>query len=763
METEFKEQVTCSEAIVPNHTKYAQYSIREYLPNAIDGLKLVNRRILWTSRNITNKTKAYSLISETMKYLHPHGDASIYGALIRLCQSFTQAYPLVTPYGNVGAIGSAARPAAARYLDVGRSDFTYDLFFARVNQKTLNYIPDELNIGVEPTFLIPIIPFALMTGVNGIGMAFKSEIPMYHFSGICDLTIKYIQNRKSIKFHPKEFYNEFSHYLVPAYPQYSLIRNWTQLQEHYAQGDFNCPIVIDGCMDVYPGKVHLRSIPVGISYPQILEHLKQEKAKPSFISANVNEVANLLAATEVGDIKVDLKRDSDIFNILDQLKKELSFTRSVTPIFNFSDHNGMVYQLTPYLIIEKWYIERYRSVLGDLKITQRDLNNQKREIEAKVIVVDHTDEVTDIVKSSASDDEAVERLVAKFSKYHLSVLQARYILTLSLSQLTRYGRDKLLYDLEVINKKIVEHTEKFQDIDKIIIDDIVWLKEKYANKIPRKCIVPDYIGCLHIKDRGIVQVRSIPELAHQMGRWKKEDPSIELYPYGKSYHYKYLINKGYGEYPLCFPKVFKANDMRTTKYKAKSTIILNDGQIYRMDGITYPKDKSTDLFTPISDSFSAITNKFILEQHEYSEIPKRRQADAFGIKTDMIFVSSVVGPELIVAFYDKKEVNMLHIGKYKIGERLTIPVISKAEIVGIYRPNDPIAITIDDKYLNRCIVKYLYFKDGETLLDGKNHVVVYLNRKTTSNHKSIVEVVKGRDLYGIQRLTKATKTEYDFL
>ena len=761
METEFKEEVTCSEAIVPNHMKYARYSMREFLPNAIDGLKLINRRILWVNRNTTGKIKASKLVSDTMASLHPHGDSSIYGAMIRLCQSFTQPYPLVTAYGNVGAVGNAARPAASRYLDVGRSEFAYDLFFSKVNLKTLSYIPDELNVGTEPTFLIPIIPFALISGVNGIGMGFKSEIPMYYFNDVCELTLKYIQYRKSMRFNPKEFYIEFAKYLTPAYPQYSLVRNWAQLYDHYCKGDFDCPIVLDGCMDVYPGKVHLRSIPVGNSFLQILDHLKEEKAKPSFISANVNEVANLLAATDVSDIKVDLKRDVNVFEILEQLKKELSFTKSITPIFNFSDHNGMVYQLTPYLILEKWYIERYRSVLGDLKITQKDLNNQKREIEAKVIVVDHTDKVTNIVKSSSCDEEAIVRLMAAFTKQKLSALQARYILSLSLSQLTRYGRDRLLQDLDTVTKKIEAHTAKFQDVDKIISDDIVWIKDKYATKISRKCILPDYIGCLHM-EKGIVQVRSIPELAHQLGRWMKENPSIELYPAGKSYHYKYLNNKGFAEYPLCFPKAFRADDMRSTKNKARSTIILNDGQVYRMEGITCPKDKTTEQFTPISDSFTAINKKFILESHEYSEIPKRLQADAFGIKTDMIFVSPTIGQTLIVAFYDTKEVNTIHIGKYNIGDRLTISLLSKAKVIGIYRPNDPIAITVDDNFLNRCLIKYLYFKDGETLLDGKNHVILYLNRKTTSNHKTLVQVVKGRELYGIQHLNKA-KNDCDFM
>lgn len=759
METEFREELTASEAIVPNHQKFAQYTMREFLPDVVDGLKLVNRRIIWVSRGFTGKVKASKLISDTMASLHPHGDNSIYGAAVRLCQNFTQAYPLITPYGNVGAIGNAARPAAARYLDVGRSDFAYDLFFARTNQKTLSYIPDELNVGTEPAFFIPVIPFALISGVSGIGMGFRTEIPVYYFTDICDLTLKYIQKRQDVRFHPKDFYIEFAKHLVPSYPQYCMIRNWNQLYDKYCSGEFQCPIVIDGCLDVYPNKVHLRSIPVGVSYPDILEHLKQEKAKPSFISAHVNEVANLLAATDIGDIKVELKRDCNVFDILDHLKKELNFTKTIHPIFNFSNHLGMVYQLTPYLIIEKWYIERYRSVLGDLKLTQKSLNTQKREIEAKVIVVDHTDKVTSIVKSSAGDEEAVKRLMEAFSKQKLTELQAHYILGLSLSQLTRYGRDRLLQDLEMVNKKIVEHTEKFKDVDRIIMDDILWLKSKYAGKIERRCILPDYIGCIHVGNHGIVQVRTVPELAHQLGRWIKEDPVIEMYPDGKSYHYKYLNGKGSEEYPLNFPKVFKAQDYRTTKLKARWTLFLNDGQIYRMNGLTYPKDKVSQ-FTPACDSFTGITKKFIVESHECTEIPLRKQADALGIQTDLIFISPTIGQTVIVAFYDVKEVNVVHIGKYNIKDRLTIPMTSKAEIIGIYRPNDPIAITVEEKYLNRCTVKHLYFKDGETLLDGKQHVAVYLNRKTTSNHKSLVQVIKSRDIYGITHLNKASGLDF---
>ena len=765
MDTEFKEQVTAAEAILPNHMTYAQYSMREFLPSYVDGLKLINRRILWTLGSEKGKIKAAKLIADTLASIHPHGTSSIYGALIRLCQSFTQAYPLIMPYGNVGAVGKAARAASERYLDIGRSDFAYDVFFSRVNTKTFSYIPDEMNVGYEPTFFIPIIPFSLMAGGTlGIGVGYKAELPMYYFTDICNLTLKYIQYRKAnVKFHPEQFNMEFAKYLLPAYAQYSLIRNGDELYNHYCKGDFTCRIVLDGCMDVYPNKVHLRSVPYGKSYPDIFEHLKNEKAKPSFVSANVNEVANLLAATETGDIKVTLKRDSDIFEILDQLKKELSFTVKITPIFNFSDHEGKVYQFTPYMLIEKWYIERFRSVLGDLKITQSDLNKQKREIEAKVIIVDNTDKVTDIIKTSISSEEAIVRLMDAFAANRLSALQAEYILSLSLSQLTRYGRDNLLKDLEVVNEKIKVHTEKFKDIDQIIMDDIVWLRDKYASVIPRKCNVPEYIGCIHINNNGIVQFRSIPELAHQLGRWTNENPRIEMYPDGKCYHFKYVDGKGYEEYPLCFPKVFKAHNFLTTKYKAKSTVILNDGLIYRADGIVCPnKGKSLAQYTPIGDEFSAITNRHILEIHKASDAPKRLQSNAMGVKTDIMYVSPIVDESLVVVYYDKKEVNTIHVGVFKPGERLVISLISKAEIIGIYRLQDPIAFTVKDQYLNRCTVKHLYFKDAESLLGNEKHITISLNTKRTSNNKTLVQIIKGRELYGIQHLTKI-KNSYDFI
>ena len=758
MDTSFKDEVTAAELVPVNHSEFAKYTMREFIPNFIDGLKLVYRRVLWTLGSSSGKQKCAKLIADTMGELHPHGDASIYSGLIRLCQPFSQCLSFINPLGNCGSYGGA-RAAAPRYLDLERSPFACDLFFNGVNTKTFSYVPNELNTGVEPASFIPVIPTALIVGANSIGVGFKSAIPFYNFVGVCNLAIKYIQCRKDMLFHPKDFYSEFATFMIPDFPSWSLLRNTDDILENYSKGNFDAPIVTDGCMDVFPGKILLKSIPYGNAFQQILVKLKEEMTKPSFISANVNEVANLMAAVDVGDIKISLKRGVDVFEILDELKRCLGFTRSFTPIWNFSDNGGTVYRLTPYQLIEKWYVERYRSILGDLKITQRELNTQKREIEAKVIVVDNTDDVTNIVKTSASKDEAIRRLVTRFKEQKLSQLQAEYILTLSLSQLTKEGKDKLVQDLETVNKKIAEHTAKFSDVDKLVIDAIINVKDKYASKIHRRCLLPDFYGCIHINGNGIIQIRSLQELAHQVRRWGNENISIEVYPSGRIHHVKYLDAKGFTEDKLCFPKAFKAHDFKTTKNTPTCTIVLNDGLIYRVDSMIRP---TKGQFIAADTKFSAITAKRTLEIHRVTDVPKRLQANALGVQTEIKFISPTVSDILAVAYYDSKEQNLIHIALVKDGERIPLSVLSKPVVAGIFRPKDPMAITIDDKYLNRCNVKHLFFSSVESLMGKETHIIVYLNRKTTSNGLNLTQIYKSIDLYGVMHINK-TKDVYEFV
>lgn len=758
MESEFKDEMLSSELVPINHQKYAEYTILEFIPNMIDGLKLVYRRILWTLGTNAIRHKASKLVASTMESLHPHGDQSIYSGMIRLCQPFEQCLPLIEAFGNVGSVGGA-RAAAPRYLDITRSSFACDLFFNNTNSRTLTYIPNELNDGYEPAYLIPVIPTALIIGGLSIGCGFKSQIPFWDFANVCDLTIRYIQLRKDPNFHPKDHFQELAKYFVPDFPVYSLVRNMTEITLLATQGDFSKPIIMDGCMDIFPDKVHIRSIPYGKEFMRVQERLQEEMAKPSFLSSHVNEFGNLMAATDIGNIKISLKRGVDVFEILDELKSQLWFTRGYFPITNYSDKNSVVYNYNPYQLIERWYTERYRSVLGDLKFTQRDLNNRYREVEAKLIIVDHTDTVTDIVKTSMNATEATHRLVEAFRAEKLTLLQAEYILELNLAQLTRQGKDKLLEDMAALQTQIKDQAEKFNHVDELIIDAIVKVRDKYKDKIPYRCIIPDYVGCLHIHPNGVIQVRSVQEMIHQLHRWPNADVSIEMYPSGKSYHMKVVDGRPVPETTLCYPKAFKAHDFVTTKYKPKCTIVLNSGQIYRVDGYAVPP-KGQYIFC--GDEFTGITGKGIVCRFKATDITRRLNAAALGVQTDLVFVSPVVEDEMIVVYYDIKQQNQVCIQKVKVGDKLLYPVMSRPKPFLMVRPQDPLAFTVDANVLYHCNVKHLMFKDASVVMGDDPTVTLFLTRRATSNGKTLVQAIKGDDVYSVQSLKKASNL-YEFL
>ena len=135
-------ETTASAIAVENMEKYGKYTILEALPNYIDGLRLVHRRILVTVGNTTERVKGSAVIGDTMRDYHPHGDSGIWDAVVRLCQPFNQCQPLLHSEGNVGAYGGGSA-AAPRYLDVTSAEFTRDVYINATNPKTWIYVPRE--------------------------------------------------------------------------------------------------------------------------------------------------------------------------------------------------------------------------------------------------------------------------------------------------------------------------------------------------------------------------------------------------------------------------------------------------------------------------------------------------------------------------------------------------------------------------------------------------------------------------------------------
>jgi hypothetical protein len=339
------------------------------------------------------------------------------------------------------------------------------------------------------------------------------------------------------------------------------------------------------------------------------------------------------------------------------------------------------------------------------------------------------------------------------------MLQARYILSLNLSQLTRQGKDKLLADLASIRVQLQEHTEKFNHVDEIIIKDIERVRDRYKARIPYRCIIPDYIGCIHIHPNGVIQVRSVQELIHQVHRWQNTNLEIEMYPTGKSSHMKVIDGKAVPETNLCYPKAFKAHDFLTFKLKPKYTIVLNGGQICRTDGMGVPP-KGQYIFC--SDEFTGITKKDQIVRIKATDIPKRANAGAFGVQTDLVFISPVVDDDMVVLYYDVKQTNVVNVQRVKVGDKLKISVLSKTMPFMIVREQDPIAFTVSQDKLYHCNVKHLLFKDASAIMGDKKAVTLYLSKRSTSNDKTLVQIIKGDDVYGVQTLKKIPNT-YEFL
>ena len=271
-QSEFKQEVTASEIVEDNMNKYARHVLLQRLPNHVDGLKLIHRRILMALGSTEEKMKGSALIGKVMGTYHPHGDASIYGAIIRLAQPFNQVYPFVKVYGNVGDY-SGEMAAAARYIDVTSSEFTRDLFFNKTNHKTLTYVPSETGVGIEAAYFIPVIPTALITGTQTIGVGVKSTIPYLELSNVCTLVEKFVALRKE---NPLTYHDNLitlAKYLVPDTPSHSLLRNYKAIIEAYTANKFTTSIIMDGVIDLYPDSIHIRTIPYGRDLKAILEEL----------------------------------------------------------------------------------------------------------------------------------------------------------------------------------------------------------------------------------------------------------------------------------------------------------------------------------------------------------------------------------------------------------------------------------------------------------------------------------------------------------
>ena len=475
---------------------YGEDILRTKFPHYIDGLKDVSRRILWFTRE-QRETRSFIRVMGDIVENHVAGDTSVYGAIIRLGQPFMVGHPLVHIEGKYGSYHSPHDSAAPRYLNMAISEFSRDLFFNGIHPKTIPMVPTKNFETMEPKYLIPKLPTALLLGNLTVGFGFKSTTPMIDFEDVCNLVMMYAEYyQQYTSGMPK--YGQLANLLVPTFPINNIIRNRKDLIAAYRKGEYDHEILMEGRVDITGNSITLRAVPYGVDFGTVTQDLRETMKNKKHWLWDYIVSANQFSSSEA-EFTMEIKRGLNPFEILDKLKPTLKFTKKWTPIFSYMK-DGRAVTLHPQVLTALWYNERFISIAGGLKYRQSEIVTKRMTAEAILQISEHTDQVIDIIKNSENDDDAVTALYRTFKK--LTWKQARIIVQQRLSTLAKAKKQQIEQEIEQLDEDMKVVLSKFNHIHESIYQDAQFLKNKYKSTKQTR-FSEEYIGAVQFGTQGV--------------------------------------------------------------------------------------------------------------------------------------------------------------------------------------------------------------------------------------------------------------------
>ncbi len=463
-------------------------NVSRALPDVRDGLKPVHRRILY-SMNETGLTndkpfrKCAKIVGDVLGKYHPHGDSSVYYALVRLAQDFTINEPLIDPNGNFGSVDGD--PAAAyRYTEARLSKIAGELL-RDIDKDTVDFYPNFDATTVQPKVLPSRFPNLLVNGSDGIAVGMATNIPPHNLNEVIDAVVAMIDN-------PNITIDELMQYIpAPDFPTGGEILSNNAIKQAYKTGRGGVVMRAKTDIESYDNGKRFRIVATAIPY-------QVNKAKLIAQIANLAKDKKIDGISDVRDesdrdgmrIVVELKRDANPHIILNQLFKQTPLQMS-SGIILLALVDGRPKVLNLQEIIY-YYLAFQREVIT--RRTKYDLKKaEEREhiLKGLVIAVNNIDEVIKIIKQSEDKNDALTKLETRFE---LSERQANAILEMKLSRLTGLEVEKLNAELDELELQIVHLKEILSDdskINEIIKNELIEIKQKYPT--PRKSeIIMDY-------------------------------------------------------------------------------------------------------------------------------------------------------------------------------------------------------------------------------------------------------------------------------
>ncbi|MDY2956545.1 MAG: DNA gyrase subunit A [Lachnospiraceae bacterium] len=466
---------------------YIDYSMsviaQRALPDVRDGLKPVQRRILFSMIELNNgpdkpHRKCARIVGDTMGKYHPHGDSSIYDALVKLAQDFSTRYPLVDGHGNFGSVdGDGA--AAMRYTEARLSKISMEML-SDINKDTVDFVPNFDETEREPNVLPARYPNLLVNGTSGIAVGMATNIPPHNLGEVIGAVVKIIDN--IVENDSDTTIDEVMDIVKgPDFPTGAIIKGRSGIEQAYRTG--RGKIIVRAVTDIEPmdngkNRIVVTEIPYMVNKERLIGKIGE--------LVKNKRIDGITALRDESDrtgmrIVIELRRDVNANVILNRLFKytQLQDTFGVI-MLSLVNNEPKVLNLLEML---KYYLAHQEDVIT--RRTKYDLNKAEERahiLKGLITALDNIDRVISIIRGSANVSIAKESLIKEFE---LSEVQAQAIVDMRLRALTGLEREKIEDELKELQAKIKEYKEILNDRKKLLLvirKEITEISEKYSDK-----------------------------------------------------------------------------------------------------------------------------------------------------------------------------------------------------------------------------------------------------------------------------------------
>ncbi|WP_294481781.1 DNA gyrase subunit A [uncultured Bacteroides sp.] len=462
-------------------SSYIDYSmsviVSRALPDVRDGFKPVHRRILYGMMELGNTSdkpykKSARIVGEVLGKYHPHGDSSVYFAMVRMAQEWAMRYPLVDGQGNFGSVDGDS-PAAMRYTEA-RLNKLGEAMMDDLYKETVDFEPNFDNTLTEPTVMPTRIPNLLVNGASGIAVGMATNMPPHNLSEVIDACDAYIDN-------PEITVEELMSFVkAPDFPTGGYIYGISGVREAYLTGRGR--VIMRAKAEIESGQTHdkivITEIPYNVNKAELIKYIAD--------LVNDKRIEGISNANDESDrdgmrIVIDIKRDANASVVLNKLYKMTALQTSFG-VNNVALVHGRPKTLNLRDLIKYFIEHRHEVVIRRTEFELRKARERAHILEGLIIASDNIDEVIRIIRAAKTPNDAIAGLIERFN---LTEIQSRAIVEMRLRQLTGLMQDQLHAEYEEIMKQIAYLESILADDEvcrRVIKEELLEVRTKYGDQ-----------------------------------------------------------------------------------------------------------------------------------------------------------------------------------------------------------------------------------------------------------------------------------------